>query len=79
MTLVLQTSNETYPETDDTIQRIITGHGLRQQESSVSFGAEKFTYFNIEEDIDTEVIINELMQLPNVSAAYLKPEGIPPI
>ena len=78
MTLVVQTKAGTNPETDHAIQQIISSYGLIRQETSLSFGAETFTYYSLDGQ-HADSIVSELMQLPAVAAAYVKPEGTPPM
>ena len=79
MTLVLQTTIETKPETDAAIQEVIARYDLQQQETSVSFGVDTFSYYSVPSHRDPKLIIHELMQLPGVASAYMKAGGVPPM
>lgn len=79
MTLVLQTTVGTKPETDDAIQGVLSRYGLREQEAPVSFGVDTFSYYRVDSGQDVQALIRELMQLPGVAAAYIKPWGTPPL
>jgi hypothetical protein len=79
MILVLQTTVGTRPESDDAIQQVITRYGLRPQDQQVSYGVDTFSYYHVDSSHDVKALINELMQLPGVAAAYIKPWGAPPM
>ena len=79
MILVLQTTVDTRPESDAVIQGLITRYGLRQQEASLSFGVDTFSYYHVDSKVDVKAMINEFMQVPGVAAAYIKPWGAPPM
>ena len=79
MILVLQTTVGTRPESDAAIQQVITRYGLRLQEPAVSYGVDTFSYYHVDGGHDVKVLIGELMRLPGVAAAYIKPWGAPPM
>jgi len=79
MTLVLQTTVGTRPEADAAIQAVLTRYGLHEQDPSVTFGVDTFSYYRVDSGQDVKALINELMQLPGVAAAYIKPWGAPPL
>jgi len=79
MTLVLQTTIETEPHTNTAIREVIERHGLVAQESSLSFGVDTFSYYHIGRHQDVKAIIEELLKLPGVAAAYVKHGSSPPM
>ncbi len=79
MTLVLQTTVDIIPETGSTIQEVLSRYGVRKQDAPVSFGADTFSYYSVDSNQDVQTLIRELMQLPDVAAAYIKPSGVPPL
>lgn len=79
MTLVLQTTVETKPDSDDAIRAVIERYGLQPEEAPVSFGVDTFTYYRVGNHLDVRAIIRELMELPGVASAYIKTGGTPAI
>ena len=79
MTLVVQTAAGSKPETRTAIARILSSSGFNEQETSVSTGAETFYYYSKKDQLDANPIVDALMRLPGVVAAYVKPDGTPPI
>jgi len=79
MTLVLQTAADTKSETRAAIAHVLSSRGFSQQETSVSAGADTFHYYSSKDRQDAKPVIEALMKLPGVVAAYVKPEGVPPI
>ncbi len=79
MTLVLQTAAGVNPESDDAIRQTLLRHGLNQRENSESIGTATFHYYAAGTEKDAKAAINALMRLSGVVAAYLKPEGVPPM
>jgi hypothetical protein len=79
MTLVLQTTVGTIPETDSAIQEVLSRYGIYEQDTPVSFGVDTFSYYSVDSGVDAQPLIRELMQLPAIAAAYIKPQGVPPL
>ncbi len=79
MTLVLQTTNETEPSGNAAIREVIERHGLVAQDTSVAFGVDTFSYYRLGSHQDAKAIIEDLMKLPGVAAAYVKHGGSPPM
>ena len=79
MTLVLQTTVGTKPETDDAIREVLSRFDVREQNPPVTFGVDTFSYYRVDGGQDTKALVRELMQLPGVAAAYIKPWGAPPM
>ena len=79
MILVLQTTVGTRPESDAAIQQVISRYRLRVQDEQVSYGVDTFSYYHVDTSQDVKAMISELMKLPGVAAAYIKPWGAPPM
>lgn len=79
MTLVLQTATGTDPQSDSAIQAVLARYQIQAQGAPMDLGTETFSYFNIDEQQDSEALINELMGLPAVVSAFIKPMGAPPM
>jgi hypothetical protein len=79
MTLVLQTAAGVNPESDDAIRQTLLRYGLNSRKTSEPIGPATFHYYAAKKEQDANAAIHALMQLPGVVAAYLKPEGIPPM
>ena len=78
MTLVLETSSDIHPESNDSIRLPLLRFGLNTIGKPVIFGSRAFHYYTLEKTENADSIINELMKLPGVDAAYLKPDALPP-
>jgi hypothetical protein len=78
MTLVLETSSDIHPESNDSIRQSLLRFGLNTIGDPVILGSRAFHYYTLENIEDADSIINELLKLPGVDAAYLKPDALPP-
>ena len=78
MTLVLETSSDIHPESNDSIKQPLSRFGLNVIGEPLIFGSRAFHYYTLENTENANSIINELMKLPGVEAAYLKPDTSPP-
>ena len=78
MTLVLETSSDIHPESNDSIKKSLSLFNLSTIGEPVIFGSRAFHYYTLENTENADSIINELMKLPGVDAAYLKPDSSPP-
>ena len=79
MTFVLQTSTGINAETNPAIQSVLSKYQLRMQEPPLSFSSETFYYYNLDDGQDSVKLSEELLKIPGVTGAYLKPMGSPPM
>ena len=79
MTLVLQTAIGATPEMVSAIPEILSRYGVHEQDTPVSFGTDAFSYYSVDNGLDVQPLIRDLMGLPGVAAAYIKPQGVPPL
>ena len=79
MTLVLQTAAGVNPESDDAIRQTLSRYGLNSRKASEPIGPATFHYYAAPKEREAKAAIDALIQLPGVVAAYLKPEGVPPM
>jgi hypothetical protein len=78
MTLVLETSSDIHPKSNDSIKQSLLRFGLNTIGEPEIFGSRAFHYYTLENTENADSIINELMKLPGIDAAYLKPDSSPP-
>ena len=78
MTLVLETSSDIHPESNDSIRKLLLRFGLNTLGEPLIFSSHAFHYYTLENSENADSIINELMKVPGVDAAYLKPDSSPP-
>lgn len=79
MTFVLQTASGVDPEVDPAIQAVFSRFRVQQQDPPLHFGQDVMHYYDFDEAQNSEALIQELLRLPGVLAAYIKPMGTPPM
>jgi hypothetical protein len=78
MTLVLETDSGAYKETNSQLNQALDQFGFSSTGDTQVFGEHTFHYYNGDEINNREEVIEKLMQLPAVRAAYFKEEGTIP-
>jgi hypothetical protein len=79
MTFVLETTTAVNAETNPAIQSILSKYQLRLQEAPLKLGTGIFYYYVLADEHDSVRLSQELLQVPGVTGAYLKPMGMPPM
>ena len=78
MHIVIETSAGVDPSTNASLREIFSKYQLSATTSPLYFVEHIYSYYDYNGSEDVETIINELLQVPGVNAAYIKPKGVPP-
>ena len=78
MHIVIETSAGVDPSTHTPLRQIISKYQLSATTQPLQFVEHVYYYYDYNGTEDVENIINQLLQVPGVNAAYTKPKGVPP-